>query len=81
MKLKIETYLSVMRRDGDKMNRHTFLSGGAPVVYDESGYSSLKEMRSELKRRLAHRNPQEIPNGLRLRGDTDHEYQLVTLEP
>jgi len=78
MKLKIETYLSTIVEGKWK----TWLSAGSPVVYAESGYASLEEMRRELRRRFPHEQPQDIPNGLRMRlYRSDHDYQLVTLIP
>lgn len=43
------------------------------------GYNSLEEMQTELIRRFPHRNPELIPNGVRMEGDC-RTYQEVTWE-
>ena len=53
--------------------------GGAVTYLEGGGHPSVKELRRELKRRFAHRNPMDIPNGIRCNGDGG-TYQDVTLE-
>jgi len=57
------------------------LRANQPVVFDESGWGSVKEMQSELKGRFPHNQPVLIPNGVRmlLRPGTA-DYQVITLE-